>query len=669
MRSKPHLPRSGLILCLLAGSVLATPKPEPAPLDPQLTTLSPLGATKGDPAQIQVRGKRLQDVHTVWFECHDLSARIQGITQIEETEQEEGDKYYRKKARALLGQDREELEFQVTLKLETSEETRQGLHHFRLVSPQGLSNSLSVQIVGLAVKTEIETPHVRPSQAQILEPPTIINGSVSQKGELDYYSFEVEAGKTLSFQVLSGFELGVNYWAQTEVRIYEPHQSWFGTEQAKPLILEGPKLSWEPITMRSPWFDRRDFLAHFVLYPGLQHRFEKAGRYLVSVGAFLGRAANHDYQLRITPVDASSRHSVDAFAQPAHSDPTDWLERDASTLRQLGSFRRRLGEGRLEQLRARSVDTQPPEEQKETALFRSISEKEPNRLPVEIREISIPGLAEGRIDLPGDIDHFKIQTTPGQALAFEIETPHLSPPHFSPWLKVLNAEGKVIVQNIFREYGGNGIDPNRYLERKTIHTFQEGGEYTVLIRDATDTASGEAYAYRLLVRPQIPHVGRMDVSLGVFSVSSQLIEMTDRLNMRPGETQKLTLVADLEEGFSGELSVQVENLPPGLRVYASTPASWSHLLVQGIQYRPPGVELMDPSTHRPRRQAVTLLLETNSEVDPSSLPRFLEVTARPMVSGELGPTLSAGRIPLMILVPEQNLTTKTAPKDKVALAK
>ena len=275
MQSRPRLIWSALLL--FAGSVLATPKEEPAPPDPQLITLSPLGGTKGEPFQIQLRGKRLQDVHTVWFECDDLSARIQGVEQLESTEQEEGDEYYKKRARALLGQDREEPEFQVILKLETSDETREGLHHFRLVSPLGVSNSLSVQIVGLPVQTEIESPHVRPSQAQTLELPAIVNGAVSQKGELDYYSIEVEAGETLAFQVLSGFELGVNYWAQTEVKIYEPNESWFGTEQARPLILEGPKLSWELITVRRPWFDRRDFLAHFVLYPGLQHRFEKAG--------------------------------------------------------------------------------------------------------------------------------------------------------------------------------------------------------------------------------------------------------------------------------------------------------------------------------------------------------------------------------------------------------
>ena len=78
---------------------------------------------------------------------------------------------------------------------------------------------------------------------------------------------------------------------------------------------------------------------------------------------------------------------------------------------------------------------------------------------------------------------------------------------------------------------------------------------------------------------------------------------------------------------------------------------------------------MDTSSHRPRRQAVTLLLEAGAEVEPTSLPRFLEITARPMVAGALGAPLSAGRIPLMVLAPEQDRTAESGPKDKVALAK
>ena len=667
MQLKRHLIGSVLWLAVWSfQGAHANDKPQSS--DPELRSHHPLGGSIGTPFEIRVRGKRLPGAHTVWFECDDVQARVLAVKEIAETGELDEDQYYRKRTLALLGQDGQEPEFLAVLEVLTSPDTRPGLHHFRLVGPTGLSNSLSLHLVDQPLQNEEKSPHHRPSQAQELRLPAIVNGTIEEKGELDYYSFEVEAGETLAFQVLSGFELGVNYWAQTEVRLYEPHQSWFGTDRARPLVLKGPRLSWEPIRVRSSWFDRRDFVTQFVLHPLLEHRFEKAGRYLLSVGTFLGRSSDNGYQLRIGPArnEIVSRRVIGAFGQPAHADPADWLERDSSTLRQFGSFYRRLGDDRLAELRTRSVnasssgsDASPP--------ISSIRDHEPNDSPEAAQDLTLPGFAEGRIDFPGDVDRFRFRVTAGQALAVEVETPRLAPPHFSPWLKVLDAQGEVVAHNIYREYGGNGIDPNKTIERKTLHTFEEEGDYWLLVRDLTDHAWGDEFQYRVLIRPQVPHVGRMEFSLGVFSVSSQLIEITDRLNLKPGESRSLTLVADLEEGFDGGILVEVDGLPDGIQVQAATPASWSALLIQGIQYRPPGEHIVDPKTHRPKRQAVTLLLRADSEVQPTSLPRFLRIRARPMSENRTGPPIIAGRIPLLILDSPENTVAITDPQE-VALA-
>ena len=667
MQLKRHL--AGSVLWLAVWSFQgAHANDKPQSSDPELRSHHPLGGSIGTPFEIRVRGKRLPGTHTVWFECDDVQARVLAVKEIAETGELDEDQYYRKRTLALLGQDGQEPEFLAVLEVLTSPDTRPGLHHFRLVGPTGLSNSLSLHLVDQPLQNEEKSPHHRPSQAQELRLPAIVNGTIEDKGELDYYSFEVEAGETLAFQVLSGFELGVNYWAQTEIRLYEPHQSWFGTDRARPLVLKGPRLSWEPIRVRSSWFDRRDFVTQFVLHPLLEHRFEKAGRYLLSVGTFLGRSRDNGYQLRVGPArnETVSRRVIGGFGQPAHADPADWLERDSSTLRQFGSFYRRLGDDRLAELRTRSVaasssgsDTSPP--------MSSIRDHEPNDTAEAAQELTLPGFAEGRIDFPGDVDRFRFRVTAGQALALEVETPRLAPPHFSPWLKVLDTQGEVVAHNIYREYGGNGIDPNKTIERKTLHTFEEEGDYWLLVRDLTDHAWGDEFQYRVLIRPQVPHVGRMEFSLGVFSVSSQLIEITDRLNLKPGESRSLTLVADLEEGFDGGILVEVDGLPDGIQVQAATPASWSALLIQGIQYRPPGEHIVDPKTHRPKRQAVTLLLRADSEVQPTSLPRFLRIRARPMSENRTGPPIIAGRIPLLILDSPENTVAITDPQE-VALA-
>ena len=660
---------AGSLFCLAVLGVhgmLANDKPQPT--DPELRAHHPLGGSIGSPLEIRVRGKRLQGIRTVWFECEDVRARVVTVNEITETGEQDGEEYYRQRTLALLGQDQKEPEFVAVLEVRTTSETLPGLHHFRLVGPTGLSNSLSLHLVDQPLQNEEESPHHRPSQAQKLRLPAIVNGTIQEKGELDYYSFEVEAGETLAFQVLSGFELGVNYWAQTEVRLYEPYQSWFGTDRARPLVLKGPRLSWEPIRVRSSWFDRRDFVAQFVLHPLLEHRFEKAGRYLLSVGTFQGRSWDNGYQLRVGPArnEIVSRRMIGAFGQPAHADPADWLERDSSTLRQFGSFYRRLADDRLAELRARSVTASSSGSDASPSMA-STRDQEPNDSTEVAQELTLPGFAEGRIDFPGDVDRFRFRVTAGQALAVEVETPRLAPPHFSPWLKVLDAQGEVVANNIYREYGGNGIDPNKTIERKTLHTFEEEGDYWLLVRDVTDHAWGNEFQYRVLIRPQVPHVGRTEVSLGVFSVSSQLIEMTDRLNLKPGESRRLTLVADLEEGFDGGILVEVDGLPAGMRVQAATPSSWSGLLIQGIQYRPPGEHIVDPKIHRPDRRAVTLVLQTDSQIQSTPLPRFLRIRARPVSANRTGPPIIAGRIPFLILNSPEN-TVAVPDRQEVALA-
>ncbi len=667
MQLKRHL--AGSVLWLAVWSlqgIHANDKPQPS--DPELHSHHPLGGSMGSPFQIRVRGKRLHEVDAVWFECDDVQARVLKVKEIAETGELDEDQYYKKRTLALLGQDQKEPEFLAVLEVQATSETLSGLHHFRLVGPTGLSNSLSLHLVDQPLRNEEQSPHHRPSQAQKLGLPAIVNGTIEEKGELDYYSFEVEAGETLAFQVLSGFELGVNYWAQTEIRLYEPYQSWFGTDRARPLVLKGPRLSWEPIRLRSSWFDRRDFVTQFVLHPLLEHRFEKAGRYLLSVGTFLGRSRDNGYQLRVDPArnETVSRRVIGGFGQPAHADPADWLERDSSTLRQFGSFYRPLGDDRLAELRTRSVAASSSGNDASPQMS-SIRDHEPNDSAEAAQELTLPGFAEGRIDFPGDVDRFRFRVAAGQALAVEVETPRLAPPHFSPWLKVLDAQGEVVAHNIYREYGGNGIDTNKTIERKTLHSFEEEGDYWLLVRDLTDHAWGDEFQYRVLIRPQVPHVGRMEVSLGVYSVSSQLIEMTDRLNLKPGESRRLTLVADLEEGFEGGILVEVDGLPDGMRVQAATPASWSGLLLQGIQYRPPGEHIVDPGSHRPKRQAVTLVLQTNPQVQPTPLPRFLKIRARPMSANRTGPAIMAGRIPLLILDSPGN-TVAVPGRKEVALA-
>ena len=170
MQLKRHL--AGSVLWLAVWSFQgAHANDKPQSSDPELRSHHPLGGSIGTPFEIRVRGKRLPGTHTVWFECDDVQARVLAVKEIAETGELDEDQYYRKRTLALLGQDGQEPEFLAVLEVLTSPDTRPGLHHFRLVGPTGLSNSLSLHLVDQPLQNEEKSPHHRPSQGPGTAPP------------------------------------------------------------------------------------------------------------------------------------------------------------------------------------------------------------------------------------------------------------------------------------------------------------------------------------------------------------------------------------------------------------------------------------------------------------------------------------------------------------------
>jgi hypothetical protein len=130
-----------------------------------------------------------------------------------------------------------------------------------------------------------------------------------------------------------------------------------------------------------------------------------------------------------------------------------------------------------------------------------------------------------------------------------------------------------------------------------------------------------------------------------------LVDTTDRLNLLVGESKKFTVVCEKEEGFDGEIAVAVENLPPGVQALPSSPAEWEEALLRGMQYRPVGVDIVDPANYRARRQAVTIALVASSDAKPMIEPTLLRITARPIVEGRPGVSFPAGEFPFLLVGP------------------
>jgi hypothetical protein len=151
--------------------------------------------------------------------------------------------------------------------------------------------------------------------------------------------------------------------------------------------------------------------------------------------------------------------------------------------------------------------------------------------------------------------------------------------------------------------------------------------YTLQIRDITTDHSGPDFVYRVLVRQQLPHIGKLTSSV-------------DHLNLQPGETKTLTVTLDREEEFGGVVALEAEGLPPGVVAVAA--------MEKPIE-RPPLPNGGKLERYTPKPQTASLLLVTSPDATPSEQPVLVRVKARPVIKGQLGAPIRVGEIPAMVI--------------------
>lgn len=622
--------------------------------DPLVSSLFPLGGQPGTNFEVRIRGENLGSVYGVWFDCGALEAEVRKIEKtIEEVDvvQQAG----------TTAKDTKEL-YQVVLKLHVDDKAAVGAHTLRLVSRHGLSNPLSLVVNPEPLVYESEQSINSPQNAQPIKFPVVVNGRLGHPGELDYYAFEVGQGQRLRFEVITSTFATATVAGDPQLILYDPTGSWFDPQRIKRLEVRdetGPG----PGTHR--WAT-----SHFL--PKLIRRFDKKGRYLAEVGTLEGQGGpDYAYQLRVVPaLERNSGVNRRRFpGEPAHGfSPVVWQERD---------FSRRIDRDHLSRLWSRAMrvsepgqegktpfgakDSTRPQQSNRSPLAETINRSITHRLPTPTREeepndgvsqaaeLSIPMAVEGAIQHPGDVDVFRFKVGLGQALAFEIETPQTLPPFFSPHLIVVDSKGTELVSNIYREVGGVGDDWIKTIKAKTVYTFEQAGEYFLQIRDLTTRRAAPHFRYRILVRPQVPHLGEVAVKAGRGEVVHQI-------NLRSGETRKLSVVTEPEEGFTGEVALALENLPAGVQALAAVTTTVNHRLLQTGN----GRGAMHKERFFPPRHLATIILVASRDAPATPMPQRIRLTARPIVDGKIGKALSVQEILLMICPPETGQATMAA---------
>jgi hypothetical protein len=337
-----------------------------------------------------------------------------------------------------------------------------------------------------------------------------VSGRIAQKGEVDQFDFEAQAGEVMTFETVSGLPApgaagGNANGFDPSVSLYEPSGSWFDPTRLNRLAFND-----EPLWVIGQPTDAR-----------LVYRFARAGRYFLKVEAFSGQGGpDYSYLLKVNRGPASD---------PPRKGKGGWEER---------SFTRALSPDRLTQLAERG----------KAQKFPAVETYGPDT------EVKLPAAIEGRIAGPGESHRSRFRIDGPKDIAIEIEATNIAPPEFNPIVRLLK-DGEEVATNIFAGRGACTGALNKSLQSKFIIPLRDPGEYTVEVRDTTADLGDAGFQYRVMIRQQVPHLGQIKID-------------DDRVNLKPGEAKAIRVTFDREEDYRGAVIVAAEGLPPGITAMA-----------------------------------------------------------------------------------------------------
>jgi hypothetical protein len=615
-------------LLLIIGFTLCTALPcpakdHPAKLEPKLTSVFPWGGQRGTVIRAEVRGESLAGAYSVWFDAGSFKSRLLKVEEVPPdiprqpigTEPPKNPPHY----------------YRVTMEVSIPASAATGVYDLRLVTPHGLTNSIRFPVLEQPVILEAPGSHQTIDDAQPITVPVIVNGRLSKPGELDYYSFHAHKSQELEFEAIPGENLGkiiVSDIFDPQLALFRPGGSWFDPRRPTQLLFDEQRNSTLiPVEAKGTY------------------RFDADGEYFIQVSGMYGSGClDCSYQLRIVP-----KQELSVLTAETHPVDKDWVERSFDrplTDRWLMALNSRVGEaGTLSASLQKPATVAGVGSIDAGAIAETHAGSRPPLHPLEMVStdatdslhppplISIPSEIEGTIDHPGAVERYRFTVKPGEKLAFEIQTPEMQPPQFNPRFAVVDSQNHELFSSVHRSVSLFNANADRHpylkaVDPKVLYTFEKGGEYVLRISDVTSRFGEPDFRYKLLVRPQVPHVGEVTISEG------------DHLNLIRGEAVKLTITTAYEEGFSGQLSFAFAGLPEGVQVS-------------------PGAELSDnkapvdidqqPDMVAPRLQKTTVIVLAQPNAPLTTVPRVVHVSCQPILDGKVGAKMEVHDIPVMVV--------------------
>ncbi len=464
-----------LALAVAAG---AQENPEPPP---KVTAISPTLVQRGVPTEITITGERLAAVAALHFTGDGRIAFE-------------------------FPSDRKAEAGKAVVRVTAAPDASLGERDLRAIGPHGASNPVSFVVGVLPVALEKE-PNNKPDQAQKIDLPALVLGTVHASAEAVLFRLAARKGQRLVLNV-QALRVGSKLDAALAV-----------------LDASGRELARDNDT--------------FGLDPFLEFEVPADGEYLVAVRDALYRgAADYAYQLEagevplvesIFPLGGRRGTSVEVAFSGRNLPPGARIRLDLAPDHPLGR----------RELRAETPFGPSNARAFEVGDLPEVEEAE----GPEPQAVTVPVVVNGRIGTPGDADLFRFNAGENAQLVCEVTANRLGSP-LDALLTLMDAKGRVIQNS--DDASGNAD------ARIDYNGFAKNGEYVLRVRDLVQRGGG-AFAYRLRIAPPRPAEPN-------FALRFQ----PDAILVSRGSHARVWCEVARQGGFQGDLAVSFAELPKGV---------------------------------------------------------------------------------------------------------
>ncbi len=380
-----------------------------------------------------------------------------------------------------------------------------GPHEMRVITPEGVSNPLTIRVTDTPEIVEAGGKHSL-ANAQQIELPVGIFGKVGVADQTDFFKFSAKKNERLIFDV-QATRLGSALDSSLTVL------DSTGKELARSEDANGfdSLINFEVPADGDYFLTLRDF----------QHRGGDAYNYHLTAGAL-------PFVVSIFPFGGQRGKTADLKLKGANLEGAETMKISIDPNAPFGP----------QEIRAHTAKGFSNPRQFDVSAFGDFMEKEPNNFQTNANEIFVPGNINGHIFKTNDADFFKFKVEKGQRFIFEIYASRFGS-KLDPLLTLTDTNGNILQRN----------DDATGADARIDQTFAEAGEYFISIRDLLGR-SGENFGYRLSIDPPVPP-----------DFSAKLLADTLRIN-RGG--RMIARVEVSRSDFSGPIEISCDDLPRGI---------------------------------------------------------------------------------------------------------